>query len=201
MDLDSIIYIVIAVALAIINAVAQKKKKAAKQVTSQPPTHEEDYEPETLTPPEMEEKTPAVQLQDILQQIANETALLDIPESVSETKKEITYEQPIDLPISSIDEANSILDSPVAANQYVPIDIPKTDFSPENAIDSIEEYDYNAKEGSIAATAITDALTEEEEHEFKKSLWSDTKKRFNPKDAVIYSEIIKPKYFSINPNY
>lgn len=190
MDLDSIIYIVIAIVLAIINAIAQKKKKAAQQqATPKAPAVDifSELGDEELV--EEDPKEPIKSFQDILREMANESFT---EEDKQIANQPVIIEQPLDFieqqPVESeIDIPVSPIDSPVVV--YKPIDIP------EGAIDSIGEYDYNSVENSIASSAISDALTEEEEMEKIQREQNLIVKNFNPKDAIIYSEIIKPKYF------
>lgn len=191
MDLDSIIYIVIAIGLAIINAVAQKKKKAARQsIVSQPKVYDPYVEPADVAVADEEEKPPIVKFQEILKEIANEPYFEEEPEALQEVQSERETSQFVHEALKE-----SVLDAPIPAEhfyaktEYVPLDIP------EGAIDSIGEYDYNSEENSISSGAIGDALTAKEESEKREKAHADFRKMFDPKKAIIYSEIIKPKYF------
>jgi hypothetical protein len=190
MDLDSIIYIVIAIVLAIINAVAQKKKKATQQQTPQQAPASEIFE-DDMGDEHIEEiqREPIKSFQDIIREMANDSFAEDIMQITSEPK---VQQKPLDF-VEEMKNTSEI-DTPVSplenyVENYKPLDIP------EGAIDSIGEYDYNSTENSISSSAISDALTEEEEKEKMEREINPFIKNFSSKDAILYSEIIKPKYF------
>ena len=197
MDLDSIIYIVIAIGLAVINAVAQKKKKNAQQqkVTQTMSTEQNLDDSEFVEVEDNDAST--LKLQDILKElgIANEVEEETEPTPLN---KEPLFEE-VD---GNQNQFQGILDSidskseTESIEKLVPID--KTEDALDNAeqyIDSIGEYDYNSEENSISSTAITDALTEEEQATFDRENASKFVENFNAKDAIIYTEVMKPKYF------
>jgi hypothetical protein len=185
MELDSIIYIVIAIALAIINAIAQKKKKAQQKNS---PVHSTvDYADEFDSVEEVD--------LDIEEQIENLGDMLKV--------------KPLEVLFGGTEHVNEYESVPetVAESKLVAAPEPVrelTDFElkmQETAQrmmgdigdHSIPEFD----EDSIASSAITNALTlEEEEIAFNESR-SDLLKDFDPRKAIVYAEIIKPKYFSI----
>lgn len=198
MDLDSIIYIVIAIALAVINAVAQKKKKSAQQqkVATSASMDETIADSEFVAAEEKENAT-LLKLEDILK----EMGVTDEKEEFSDPVPHV--EEPIFNEIQVNDkQQQTILESTEKYSEFESIEnlepIDKTEGSIDNAdkfLDSIGEYDYNSEENSISSTAIGDALTEEEQATYDKENASKFVKNFNAKDAVMYTEIMKPKYF------
>ncbi|HOP04913.1 MAG TPA: hypothetical protein PL017_09610 [Tenuifilaceae bacterium] len=199
MDLDSIIYIVIAIALAVINAVAQKKKKTAQQqkAATSASIDKSIADSEFIAAEEKEDAT-FLKLQDILK----EMGVTDEKEEFSEPVPLV--EEPIVEEIQIDDKKQlTFLDSTDKKSEVESIEnlepIDKTEGAIDNAenfLDSIGEYDYNSEENSISSTAIGDALTEEEQATFNKENASTFVKNFSAKDAVIYTEVMKPKYFT-----
>lgn len=216
MDAGDYIYIIIAIVLGIINAVANKKKKdAAKRKAA-----ETELETETQI------KDPAELLQDILlgktetfepeQQSYepqtnwtnsnNESRVVEEENQIADTEKHkpywsyetkedytqsIEYEQPFE----EVKEEklyptleNSLIDIPDNA-KFTPVDI----YNPIK--DSIVEFNYE-----------TISVTEEEGEEMPDMIFDhenamameesamNVADEFDPKKAIIYSEIMRPKY-------
>jgi len=187
MDLDNILYIVIAVALAIINAVVQKKKKTAQQQAK--PTMEK-RNPLSSILEELENEEP-----EIATIFANRNTILDQP-------SEVVLDQ-VPEPI----EKNEYLDSIENFKEPTPLDVlSHAQFEPvDNLKSPIDipitdlilpmDYDYNSLENSISSSSITDVLSDDEEAEKRFKAQSIFVQEFDVKKAILYAEIIKPKYF------
>lgn len=198
MDLDSIIYIVIAIGLAVINAVAQKKKKTAQQQkAAQAISTEQNLDDSEFIEDADNEDAGLLNLHNILKEmgVANEKE--------EDTEPTFQMEEPLfEEAESKQNQIQGILNSIDSNSETETIEklvpINKTEDALDNAeqyLDSIGEYDYNSEENSISSTAITDALTEEEQATFDRENASKFVENFNAKDAVIYTEVMKPKYF------
>lgn len=203
MDFGDFIYIIIAIALAVLNAAANSKKKKAamqrKQEAAPIPSSDED---------ELKRK-----LQELLGQ---EVVFVDEPETKTETAQspqshetsepaygerwqheEVTssyeYSEPLDKPLSEaelypIQEQKPIdVSTPV---EYTPIDIA------ESKVEGpIGDYDYQESFNASLEQVEPDEQMEEEQGKevvvAKESLLAD----FDPVKAVVYSEIMRPKFF------
>jgi hypothetical protein len=177
MDLDSLIYIIIAIALAIINAVAQKKKKADKEKAA------------ALAP-----------------QLAKETPLEDltITDSIEKDPLEILLEKEFFREgTSAFNEADFITEKPLDKIEEVALVEPDNEYQKylakaqellSQGPQIVEEFDF--EENSIASTSIGDVLTKEEQDEADNLSLSEIQREFDIKKAIIYTEILKPKYFS-----
>lgn len=184
MELDSIIYIIIAIGLAIVNAVAQKKKKAAQQQKINTPTFDDLDEQFD----EAEDLDPAYQAQPF-RDLSNSNPL-DIlfgKENLSDELIEEDEAVIVPEPVASVDVASQPSDyekkMQAKAKEFLGF--------------QHDQNTFDFDEDSISSSAIGDALTQEEEEEayfHSKSLFMQ---EFDPKKAILYSEIIKPKYFSI----
>jgi hypothetical protein len=185
MELDSIIYIVIAIALAIINAVAQKKKKAAQGQAPIQPTvdYSEGFDQEEYEESEVQVET----FNDMLKVNPLEALFGDI-EPLFESENKAVAEEVIRAPIKVVQEPTRTL----------------TDFelkmqeTAERMLGDIGDHSIpEFDDDNIASSEIGNVLTiEEEEIAFNESR-NNLLKEFDPKKAIVYSEIIKPKYFSI----
>jgi hypothetical protein len=192
MDLDNIAYIVIAIVLAIINAIAQKKKKdaqAARKVTPRydPFTQEEEIDARKVSP---------IRLDDVIKEFNTQ---LNFEQAVYNTSDHDEEDfDVLDKPISSIDKPY--------AERYEPLDVPETaQFTPidtyqsidftnlETGLDQSTAFDF--EENVIESSAIGDAPTlEEVESDAVESRKNSLLNNFDPKLAVVYAEIINPKY-------
>lgn len=201
MDLDNILYIVIAIVLAIINGVAQKKKKESQRLKGVPkPASSYDPFNEVQEEHEMpEEEVKAIKIEDILKELNKK---LNIEEELT-PKTTLTYkpvEDTIDKPFSSIDQVESSPAAPIDTPEnaiFKPVD---TYASTEDVSEEIADYTFDFEKDSIASTAITDALSADDEQEASLEKRSEIVKGFNPKLAVVYSEIITPKYVTVRNN-
>lgn len=201
MDLDNILYIVIAIVLAIINGVAQKKKKESQRLKGVPkPASSYDPFNEVQEEHEMpEEEVKAIKIEDILNELNKK---LNIEEELT-PKTTLTYkpvEDTIDKPFSSIDQVESSPAAPIDTPEnaiFKPVD---TYASTEDVSEEIADYTFDFEKDSIASTAITDALSADDEQEASLEKRSEIVKGFNPKLAVVYSEIITPKYVTVRNN-
>jgi len=184
MELDSIIYIIIAIGLAIVNAVAQKKKKAAREQTA---SNSFDH---------LDEQFESVENEDTEYQ---PSLLRDIssgdPMEILFGRESFPEDPVVDEPVEEFHEegVSSFVDN------YQSSDYEKRmheraqeflNFDPDQ-----NTFDFD--EDSIASSAIGNALTEDEEEEAHFQSKSIFMQEFDVKKAIIYSEIIKPKYFSI----
>lgn len=204
MDFGDFIYIIIAIALAVLNAAANsKKKKAAMQ-------RKQEAAPIPTSSGEDELKR---KLQELLGQ---EVVFVDEPETITETAQspqsheasetafgerwqhqEVTnsyeYSEPLDKPLSEaelypIQEQKPVdVATPV---EYTPIDIA------ESKVEGpIGDYDYQESfNASLEQVEPDEQMEEKQEKEVvdvKESLLAD----FDPVKAVVYSEIMRPKFF------
>ncbi len=175
MDFDSIIYIVIAIVLAIINAVAQKKKKtgALNTPNHQPVDQHEYVEEEELEPqPDPFE----VVFQNVFANDEESQKEVEITNDILfEAKEREIQENSMDrIQLEMQAKAMELLNAP-----------------------PIQADTFSFDDDSIAASQIGDALTLEEEAEKDFASKSKILKEFDPKKAILYAEIIKPKYFII----
>ena len=184
MDFDSIVYIIIAIAIAAINGFLQKKKKAEGKApikVSQPQQDASDINIEAHTQPynmnTEEEENPLEILFGKSEHRASEREQTMPTAEINEPAKEDLAE----------DEAENTAKSARAKP-------PKK--STENDNEFLHEVNtFDFEEDGIAKSAIGNALTEEEEEQALLERTSDFEKNFNAKEAILYSEIINPKYF------
>ncbi|MFP4556722.1 MAG: hypothetical protein ACLFNU_07615 [Bacteroidales bacterium] len=172
MELDSIIYIIIAIVLAIVNAVAQKKKKPQQQaplISDKASADESDRDEDRNSNP----------LDFLFGDDEEDEASVDVPYAQQETVEVSEPEQPqkSDYQQKMQEVAEQLLDNESA---------------------EIGSYDYD--DNVIEESAIGNALTEEEQSQADLENRTDFIKEFNAKKAIIYSEVIKPKYFSVGVN-
>lgn len=183
MELDNIIYIIIAIVLAIVNAVAQKKKKAAKEAAPKNIFEEQDQSDEyseSAEPIFTNNFFEKITEKDPIQVLLENDSLEDGP-----ILDEIAEEGESALePISQLTDYEKRMQE--KANELLAVN------------KEANTFDYD--EESIASSAIGDALTEEEEYEKQLESRSSALKDFKAREAIIYSEIIKPKYFSSGVN-
>lgn len=183
MELDSIIYIIIAIVLAIVNAVAQKKKKAAKENA---PTNTFDLHDD---PEEQIEPVTSKYSGNIFDEISDKDPIEILFGKESFEKEEILED------IS--DEGVSALEEQSIANER---ERKMNEKAQELLSFKHEQNTFDFDEESIASSAIGNALTEEEELEAQFESQSLILREFDAKKAILYSEIIKPKYFSLGVN-
>jgi hypothetical protein len=192
MDLDNIAYIVIAIVLAIINAIAQKKKKVAQAARSVAPKHDPFDDEELID----EKQVSTIRLDDVIKEFNSQ---LHFEQTVYHAKidEEEDYDT-LDKPVSSYDkpyeEKKEPIDIPEAAH-FVPVDSYQSiDFTNlETGLDQSTAFEFD--ENIIESTAIGDAPTlEEEESDAVETRKNSLLNNFNPKLAVVYAEIINPKY-------
>jgi hypothetical protein len=184
MELDNIMYIVIAIVLAIVNAVVQKKKKAAQQQKVVTPTFDDMDEQFD----EADNLDPAYQAQSYTDlPRSNPLDILfgkeSFPNEFNQEKEATIVPEPL-VNVNAVSQPSDYeLRMQAKANEFL-------EFQPDQ-----NTFDFD--EESISSSAIGNALTleeEEEAHFHSKSLFM---KEFDPKKAILYSEVIKPKYFSI----
>jgi len=186
MELDSIIYIVIAIVLAVVNALAQKKKKAAREQALNTPAVDVRFDD-----PDEEDESPFPAQEVIYTKKSDPFEMLFGDELIEEEGQPATFTPPQpapkEVPFEEIPELTDFqLKMQEVAKQHMG--------------SSIEHSHTEFDEDSIAASAIGDALTEEEETLAISEARTEFMKEFEAKKAIIYSEIIKPKYFSIGVN-
>lgn len=210
MDAGDYIYIIIAIVLAIINAVANKKKKdAAKQKSAEPQPEEVMRDPADIlqeilmgkvqeTPPKKEKP----------EWYAEENDYEEIPSKKQEPTEEKApqywnYEVKEE-PIKSI-EYEQRFEPLIEEKLYPtfdskPLDTPENaKFSaidtPESIESSVEEFNYDLL--SIKEDAEEDMPDMIFDHERAMEMQESSvtvADEFDAKKAIIYSEILKPKY-------
>ncbi|QKG79651.1 hypothetical protein [Tenuifilum thalassicum] len=206
MDAGDFIYILIAIGLAILNAVgnANKKKKQAEQkrqsqaYSSAQKTFEEKDSSEVND--DLLKKLQELVGEDISYNQTEDEYVESQQENVTETYQEYgspeqqydDVNEPIaDIPVSE-EQLYPTHDSEILDVQqpekYEPIDVPVSEVEGQ-----IGEFDYQestkAEEERLKSQEIgADNEIKEEE---KKSILAD----FDARKAVVYAEIIKPKYF------
>jgi len=171
MELDSIIYIIIAIVLAIVNAVAQKKKKSESRA------------------PLSADKTSGAESDSSGEQNRNPLDFL-FGDDEDEDPVETTYAQ------QETVEANESEQPLESGYQKKMQEVAEQLLDKEEV--EIGSYDYD--DNVIAESAIGNALTEEEQKQARMEGKSNFLKEFDAKKAIIYSEVIKPKYFSAGVN-
>jgi len=202
MDAGDFIYILIAIGLAILNAVANSKKKKAA---------EQKRQAQTSAP--TDDDLIAKKLQELLgQEVIVEaddesTGTIEVDkeeESIFDYKREpdgnvlvreIEYEkEPIDTPMTEEElypvQEQKPLDV-VTPVEYTPIDIA------ESRVEGpIGDYSYqDSFNESMQAVDMTAPETEEFMHNKEEELGEPFLADFDPVKAVVYAEIIRPKYF------
>ncbi|MEW5844965.1 MAG: hypothetical protein AB1777_01730 [Bacteroidota bacterium] len=202
MDAGDFIYILIAIGLAVLNAVANKKKKQAA---------EQKRQAQTTLP--VDDDPIAKKLQELLGQ----EVIVDADEKPSGTSnvdqeeeyvydykretegnvlvKEVEYEkEPIDKPLTE-EELYPVLDQKpldvAAPVEYTPVDIA------ESKVEGpIGDYSYqDSFTASMQAVDMTAPETEEFVHNKEEEPIEPFLADFDPMKAIIYAEIIRPKYF------
>jgi hypothetical protein len=189
MDSDSLIYIIIAIILAVVNAIAQKKKKAGAAKAT-PVVSDEIYnenEIEEVTEPTTFEKA------DPLKFFFDKELFLEEADSAEQQNEELPEEQNIE----EILYGPSVEQEALLARAQEML----LQESQEITNSSYDNEDFDFEKDSIASSAITDALTEAEQEEELELSQSQMKREFDVQKAIIYSEIIKPKYFSLHSNF
>lgn len=202
MDAGDFIYILIAIGLAILNAVANKKKKlAAQQKRQTQETSPVDEDPIAKKIQELLGQEVIIDVDDNSSGKGNvdqaDEFVFDFnrePES-NVWAKEVEYEkEPIDKPLTEeelypvLEQKNIDVATPV---EYTPIDIA------ESKVEGpIGDYSYlESFNASMQAVDMTAPGTEEfvynKEDEPSDPFLAD----FDPVNAIVYSEIIRPKYF------
>ena len=189
MEFDSLIYIIIAVVLAIVNAVAQKKKKEQAVGAAPKPANfdeqfqhsDEEYEEQYHD----EERVAANPLEILFGQLENDRVKMVEVASDEVEVKEPSRVEPAPEPEPQFNDFHTKMQE--KAQEFI-------DFKHEKNF-------FDFEEDSIASTAIGDVLTEEEEEaqaeiERKNDILMD----FTAAKAIVFSEIIKPKYFATGVN-
>ena len=187
MDFDSIIYIIIAIVIAVVNGALQKKKKAAAKsrvLVNKPHQQTNEISPELENQPyEMDTEEPIDPLEILFRQ--SEYVEPDIYKTKTTVKTEPAERDLVKAEATKMADFNN----------------KKTHKKTREFASFIHEKNsFDFEEDSIASTSIGNVLTEEEEEQAVLANTSDFSKNFNAKDAILYSEIIKPKYFSAGVN-
>lgn len=186
MEFDSLIYIIIAVVLAIVNAVAQKKKRvsAERPAPSAPPESVDPYyhdEEEGVNVFDAEEHAEANPFEILFGDLPKAEKMSTQPEAIEDTIKP----EPIPEPETQLNDFHTKMQE--KAQEFI-------DFKHEKNF-------FDFEEDSIASTAIGDVLSEEEEEaQAEMDRQNDILQDFTAAKAVVFSEIIKPKYFATGVN-
>ncbi|PKP39245.1 MAG: hypothetical protein CVT98_02535 [Bacteroidetes bacterium HGW-Bacteroidetes-15] len=192
MELDSIIYIIIAIVLAIVNAVAQKKKKVAKEQASANSFENLDDQFESIETEDTEYQPTLLKdlstgdPMEILFGRGSFPKEMDIEEQAEEQ----VVEQVDELQVEGV---SAYVDNYQSSNYEKRMQERAQEFL--NFDPDQNTFDFD--EDSIASSAIGNALTEDEEEEANFQSKSIFMQEFDVEKAILYSEIIKPKYFSI----
>lgn len=193
MELDNLIYIIIAIVLAIVNAVAQKKKKAAGQRPISPqPTHTHYNEPADYA-----EEEPFQEAKPVTEVSANPFELLF---GQPEFNKVFTQVEEVEEPeiVDELEEAIPV--EGVPTTQLSDYEHKLQEKAKEFMDFKHDSTNFDFEKDSIANSAIGDALTEEEEAQALIDNRNEILSEFSAAKAVVYSEILKPKYFSAGVN-
>lgn len=188
MEIDDFIYIIIAIVLAIINAIANKKKKAAKQAAQHVETPADPIEVllSDLNIEKADQEPSVITGQTLNQEMFVEEQPPKPQPDYFDKLYSVEYEQP---GYETTEEAVELEDteSPIDRVEfsYTPIDIPVS------LVETLEEAE--------TAVPVEESATEEQEvlepkegaHDLLRGIIQD----FDPAKAVIYSEILKPRYF------
>ncbi len=193
MELDNLIYIIIAIVLAIVNAVAQKKKKAAGQhpTSSQPTSH---YETESV---DFDEVEPMPAAKPITEVPANPFELLF---GQQELNRVFTQAEEVEEPEIINEVQDILLEEGKPTTQLTDWELKLQEKAKEFMGFRHDTNLFDFEEDSIANSAIGDALTEEEEAQALIENRNEILAEFSAAKAVVYSEILKPKYFSAGVN-
>ncbi|HDP75313.1 MAG TPA: hypothetical protein ENN49_05500 [Bacteroidales bacterium] len=202
MDAGDFIYILIAIGLAILNAVANNKKKQAAQQKRQ-----------AQNPVPVDEDSITMKTQELLGQEVifesddNSMDKVDVEENEeyvhhSKTEqensvfaREIEYEkEPIDKPLAE-EELYPLLDQ-TPLDVAKPIEYTPIDIAESKVEGPIGDYSYQESfNASMQAVDMTAPETEEFVHNKEEELIEPFLADFDAMKAIIYAEIIRPKYF------
>ncbi|MDD2195596.1 MAG: hypothetical protein PHE03_01990 [Bacteroidales bacterium] len=180
MELDSIIFIVIAIVLAIVNAVAQKKKKDQQKQTA----HKVVRNPEHYVPDE-EGLTVAHLENEGNEHNYDPFGLTHRHEGVPTSFKADEFENDED----ELQEEVKLTAFQLKMQERAQASMQ----GGAGERHKVNEFD----DDSIASTEIGNAKTQEEEELAFGESRNYFVKEFDAKKAIVYSEIIRPKYFSI----
>ena len=182
MESDSIVYIIIAIVIAVVNGVLQKKKKDAAKSPVLPSQQPNTINSETAGQPYASANEEQISPFEILfgknEPIESDIDLAMTHAEISKPEAKTAFEAKL---ADSINKRTHKRTEEFA------------DFNNQTPI-----FDFN--EDSIESTAIGNVLTEEEEEQAAWDNKSDLLKDFDARKAILYSEIIKPKYFSAGVN-
>jgi hypothetical protein len=195
MDPGDYIYIIIAIVLAIVNAIANKKKKDARQkarLTQQPIDQQAEAQPQPVDIfdefiKRIEQEAPPV--------VTHEEEYEPLYQPISDEKEpggkpfSIEYQQPVAQEVEEklypIAEPQP-LDTPENV-AFAPIDLP------ESHIETLAEYDYNLIES--ASEKEISMITDQDTAKAQEQEQSAFVEEFDARNAVLYTEVINPKYF------
>jgi hypothetical protein len=202
MDAGDFIYILIAIGLAILNAVANKKKKMAAE-----------QKPQAQEPVPVDEDSITKKMQELFGQ----EVLVDVDEKSSGTGnadegEEFVFdsnrEPESNVLAKEIEYAKEIIDKPLTEEKLYPVldqtplDVAKPiEYTPIDIAESkvegpIGDYSYQESfNASMQAVDMTAPETEEFVHNKEEEPIEPFLADFNPMKAIIYAEIIQPKYF------
>lgn len=189
MDSNSIFYIVIAVIIAIVNAIAQSKKKkamAAKKAPVAPANTSEIFEPigETAT------FRKDVPLHILLDKKLYQDELQ--PTGMPHTEEEDNIESSLYGTSFEKIEPNDGSQEEASNDEYgeKPFHLSEYQFD-YNKIGIESRLEHNSPHGELHSEAKEEAEVD--------SPFASLKEEFDVRKAILYSEIINPKYFSIHP--
>lgn len=181
MDSDSIIYIVIAIILAIVNAVAQKKKKARQNsaIKGPVPTREQYHSDEgAVSFDRIEEEDDSPSYDPISLLFGQEGVTASLRADKFQVEDEI--EKKAEVQLSDFQKKMSD-----RAQMHIK----------ERPVSNISIAEF--EEDNIASSEIGNVQTLEEEELAISQSQNYFVKDFDAKRAIVYSEIIRPKYFTV----
>ncbi|MCB8963767.1 MAG: hypothetical protein H6536_01835 [Bacteroidales bacterium] len=202
MDAGDYIYIIIAIVIAIINAIASKRKKdeaRRKAAQSAPETTMRDPvdvlqeilmgAPVAQTPQQSSDDVLDDEDEQHVVEVERPTAIWRV-----ETQPDYVNSVEVNQPVEVVEESTlyptpsaSFIDSPENA-QFTPIDIPTVE------LDTISEYNYDEQAPIATSDETPDMIFDHEramEYDAAERSFADD---FDARQAIIYAEIMKPKY-------
>lgn len=180
MEFDSIVYIIIAIVIAVVNGILQKNKKAAAKSRVQINQAQQQADAESEEHPMGVNAEEEVNPLELLFGKSEHHA-----SDIERTMPTVKTDKLVDKELVVAEEKSTA----ASVKKQIKRESQKSDDFKHEA----NVFDFD--EDSISSSAITNVLTEEEEEQAFLESASDFEKNFNAKDAILYSEIIKPKYF------
>lgn len=202
MDAGDFIYILIAIALAILNAFTNsKKKKAAEQKRQAQTASPVDEDPISKKIQEILGQEVIIDVDDNSSGKGNvdqaDEFVFDSnrePESNVLVKEPEYEKEPIDKPLTEEELYPVLEQNPI--DVATPVEYTKIDIAESKVDGPIGDYSYQESfNASMQAVDMTAPETEEFVHNKEDEPSEPFLADFDPVKAIVYSEIIRPKYF------